>query len=170
MQEEWREIAEFPGYSVSNAGGVRNDDTGRIMARQVNGRGIVYVGVCKRGPDSLVVQHKRSVSVLVAQTFVPQPSEEFDTPIHLDGDRFNNDVTNILWRPRWFAIKYGQQFQQDGPSFNRPVQIIETEEVYESSWDAATKLGLLDREIAMSVMSRCYVWPIFQHFRLLDRK
>lgn len=168
MQEEWREIAEFPGYSVSETGAVRNNDTGRIMARQINSRGIVYVGICKRGPDNLVVQHKRSVTVLVAQNFLPQPSKEFDTPIHLDGDRLNNSVSNILWRPRWFAIKYAQQFQQDGPSFNRPVQIVETEEVYKSSWEAAVTLGLLDREIAMSVMTRCYVWPIFQHFKLVE--
>lgn len=169
MEEAWREIAEFPGYSVSDDGFVRNEYTDRLMARQINGRGIAYVGICKRGPEGLVVQHKRSIAVLVAEAFLPRPSKDFDTPIHLDGDRLNNNVTNILWRPRWFAVKYGQQFQQSGPSFSRPLLLIETEEVYESSWHAATTLGLLDREIAMSVMTRCYVWPIFQHFKLLDR-
>jgi len=167
MYEEWREIAEFPGYSVSNTGCVRNDDSERIMAPQVNGHGITYVGICKRDPGCLVTQYKRSVSVLVAQAFVACPNDSFDTPINLDGDRFNNDSSNILWRPRWFAVKYFQQFQQDSPCFSRPVQVIETEEVYESSWEAATTLGVLDREIAMSIMNRCYVWPIFQHFRLL---
>lgn len=165
MREEWREIAEFPGYSVSDAGSVRNDATGRHMAKQTNGRGIVYVGICKRGSDGLVAQHKRSVAVLVAEAFLPRPHEKFDTPIHLDGDRYNANVSNILWRPRWFAVKYAQQFQQSGPSFSRPLELVETGEVFESSWDAATKLGLLDREIAMSVMTRCYVWPIHQHFR-----
>lgn len=162
MQTEWIEIPEFPGYSVSDTGFVRNDETDRIMTKLVNQRGVVHVGLTKKG-----IQYKRGLSILVAEAFLIRPSFAFDTPINLDGDRYNNHVLNLLWRPRWFAVKYFQQFQQDAPCFNRPVQITETNEVYASSWDASTSLGLLDREVAMSIMSKTYVWPIYQHFRLL---
>lgn len=154
-------IRMFPGYSVSDRGNVRNDETGRFMTRLVNQRGVVHVGLTKNR-----IQYKRALSILVAEAFVPRQSFSFDTPIHLDGDRWNNHADNLLWRPRWFAIKYTLQFQQDAPCFNRPVELIETGDVFKSSWEAATTLGLLDREIAMSIMTQTYVWPIYKRFRL----
>lgn len=162
MQEVWRMITEFPNYSISNTGLVRNEDTGYIMTGLRNQRGIAHVGLTRDR-----VLYKRSIAVLVARMFLAQPNEAFDTPINLDGDRCNNHVDNLMWRPLWFAVKYHQQFQQDGPSFSRPVEIVETGEVFKTSFDAATTLGLLDREIAISVMTKNYVWPINQHFRLV---
>jgi hypothetical protein len=163
MQTQWVEIAQFPGYSVSDTGVIRNDETERIMRVTANTRGIAIVGLTKNG-----VQYKRSVSVLVADTFLMKPRSTFNSPINLDGDRFNNDAANLMWRPRWFAVRYFQQFQQDAPCFSRPVEIIETEELFMSSWEAATTLGLLDREIAISIMTKNYVFPISQRFRLLQ--
>lgn len=161
MQEEWREIASFPGYSVSDTGLVRNDETDRLMAKLVNQRGIVNVGLTKNK-----IQYKRSLAILVAEAFVARPEFEFDTPVQLDGDRLNNRACNLIWRPRWFATRYFRQFLHKTPTILRPVEIIETEEVYRNSWVAATTLGVIDAEIAESVLTRNYVWPLFQHFRL----
>lgn len=170
MQVEWRQIEDFPAYSVSDEGEVRNDETDRYMTKLTNQRGIVHVGLTRAR-----VQYKRSLTVLVADAFVERPRDKsgtirkaFDTPINLDGDRYNNHVSNILWRPRWFATKYYQQFQQDHACFNRPVEIVETGEIFETSFAAATALGILDREIAISVMTKNYVWPINQHFRVVQ--
>jgi hypothetical protein len=170
MQVEWLQIEEFPMYSVSNIGEGRNDETDRYMSKLVNQRGIVNVGLTRDR-----VQYKRSLTLLVAEHFIDKPRdtsgkwlEAFDTPINLDGDRFNNHADNIVWRPRWFATKYYQQFQQSHACFNRPVEIIETGEMFETSFAAATALGLLDREIAISVMTKNYVWPINQHFRVVQ--
>lgn len=164
MQEEWRRIGQFPGYSVSNLGSIRNDQTDRLMSQCVNNRGISTVGLVKSK-----TQYRRSVPLLVAQAFIPRSKteQEFDTPINLDGDRRNNAVSNLLWRPRYFALRYIAQFQQDAPCFSRPVEIIETGEQFNTSWEAATSLGVLDREIAISVMTKNFVWPIFKHFRLV---
>lgn len=168
MQERWRMILEFPNYSISDHGRVRNEDTGRILTRLSNQRGIAHVGLTRSR-----VLYKRSITVLVAEAFlapagdIMDPEGVFDTPIHLDGDRLNSHVKNLMWRPRWFAVKYHLQFQQDGAGLNRPVEIIETGETFKSSWDAATTLGVLDREIVFSVMSKNYVWPLYQAFRLV---
>lgn len=161
MQEEWREIPSFPGYSVSDAGSVRNDETDRLMAKLVNQRGIVNVGLTKNK-----IQYKRALANLVAEAFLIRPSFEFDTPIQLDGNRLNNTASNLLWRPRWFATRYFRQFHHKAASIVRPIEVVETEEVFEDSWAAATSLGVIDVEIAESVMTRNYVWPLFQHFRL----
>lgn len=162
--EEWREIDEFPGYSVSEYGFVRNDETNYQLAILVNQHGVANVGLTKDR-----VQHKRSVALLVATAFLtPHPLEAFDTPINLDGDRRNNRVDNLMWRPRPFAIKYHNQFD-DGKrsSIVRPLQDISTKEVYENSMEAAMANGLLDREIFLAIVNHTYVWPTFQRFRVL---
>lgn len=161
MQEEWRKIAMFPGYSVSTAGSVRNDETDRLLTPQVNQHGVVTVGMTKKK-----VQYKKALNILVAEAFLIRPSFAFDTPVYLDGDRFNARADNLCWRPRWFAIKYYQQFQQDKPCFTRKVQVVETGEVFDTSWQAALTLGALDRDIAFSIVSGAIVPVILQHFCL----
>lgn len=161
MHEEWREIRMFPGYSVSDSGLVRNDETERLLLPQVNQRGIVNVGLTKNR-----VQYKRSLAILVAEAFLMRPGFAFDTPINLDGNRRNNRADNLLWRPRWFATKYFQQFQQTSPCFTRKVQSVETGEVFDTSWQAALTMGALDRDIAFSIVSGAIVPIILQHFCL----
>lgn len=163
MREEWRSIPSFPGYSVSDAGSVRNDETNRLMTKCVNQHGIVNVGLTKNK-----TQYKRALAILVAEAFLIRPGFGFDTPINLDGDRFNNRADNLLWRPRWFATKYFKQFQNSmRPCFNRKVEDVETGEIFSDSWEAATTLGALDRDIAMSILNGSRVRIILHHFRLV---
>jgi hypothetical protein len=151
----------FPDYSVSTAGSVRNDETERLLIPQVNQHGIVHVGLTKNK-----VQYKKALHIIVAEAYLIRPSFTFDTPINLDGDRHNNRADNLLWRPRWFARKYYQQFQQSAPCFTRKVQNVETGEVFDTSWQAALTLGALDRDIAFSIVSGAMVPIILQHFCL----
>jgi len=162
--QEWRAIREFPGYSVSDEGLVRNDDTDRLMARCVNQFDIVHVGLSKLG-----VQYKRSVPILVANAFIKKPRESFTTPINLDGDRWNNRASNILWRPRWFARKYFQQFAFEPAGIRRPIVEVNTGEEFPNSWAAALKYGLLDLEILDAAVNRTYVWPTYQMFEIIRK-
>lgn len=150
---------------MSNFGRIRNDDTDRILTLTVNQHGVVQVGLVRNG-----AQFKRSVALLVAQAFLDPPHPEtFDTPIHLDGDKFNNHIDNLMWRPRWFAVRYQRQFSLNiEPSIPQPIKEIHTRQRFDDSWHAATTFGLLDREILSSVMHRTYVWPTYQQFRVLE--
>jgi hypothetical protein len=162
--QEWREIVGFSGYSVSDDGKVSNDQTGRVMRTTMNTHGIETVGLMQFG-----VQRKRSVAVLVGDAFIRAArSIKFDTPINLDGDRGNNRVSNLAWRPLWFARKYHRQFNVGPQGFVLPVQNIQTEEVYETTWDAATNKGLLEQDIVMSILNRTYVFPLYQMFKVLE--
>lgn len=166
---EFVEIRGFPGYSVNIWGEVRNDATRRILVQTVNNRGLAQVGMMRDG-----VQHKRGIALMVAETFLKPPyPETFDTPIHLDGNKLNNHVENLMWRPRWFAVKYAQQFRHyevHGPYI--PVKIIEVHSKlkFKNSWDAATTFGLIDREIYVNTMNRHYVWPTYQEFRVYNER
>lgn len=161
---EWRAIENFPGYSISDDGDVRNDNTGRLLRLMANQSGLAIVGL-RRG----LTQYKRGVALLVAETYLyfAQPYRTFDTPINLNGDRFDNRVTNLVWRPRWFAAKYFRQFKFGGVCLNEPIEEIHTHEYFKSSRDAATKYGLLEFEIADSTFNRSPVWPTKQEFRRL---
>lgn len=161
--EDWREIEEFPGYSVSNQGRVRNDDRGRVLTRLVNQHGVVHVGLVKGR-----LQYKRGVALLVALAFLPEPYPmTFDTVIHLDGDKLNCRMDNLMWRPRWFAIRFHQQFRRDGMSFTVPIEDTKTGERFKNSMQAVCRYGLLDKEILTAVAQQTYVWPTYQTFRVV---
>lgn len=164
MLEEWAELQEFPGYSVSTFGRVRNDTTEKLKKASPNQQGIESVLFFKDGD-----QYRRSLSVLVAKTFIPQPQFNFNTPIHLDGDFGNHHVMNLAWRPRWFALKYYRQFRRGYfPSVNEAIQDADTGEIYTNSMAAATEFGLIDVEIFLAMANRTVVFPTNQRFQLVD--
>jgi NUMOD4 motif len=164
MTELWMPIENFPEYSVSSYGRIRADKTGRILALNENQFGLLQVGLMRDG-----IQHHRSVPLLVAKAFIPQPTGPFDTPINLDGDRHHNYVENLAWRPRWFAIKYNQQFRHpyENP-IQAPLEDIKTGEVSENSTECAKRYGLLESDLVLSVLNRTYVWPTYQEFRIVQ--
>jgi len=162
LEEDWFEIDFFPGYSVSHTGLVRNDRSpDHYLTRLANQSGVAYVGLSRDGK-----QHNRSVALLVAESFLPRHEyPAFDTPIHLDGDRTNNHVQNLMWRPRWFAVTYHQQFFTDQRGIHPSIQEIDTGEKFKSSWDAVVKYGLWHKEIVRSTIDGRTVWPTHQRFR-----
>ena len=164
MLENWRTIENFPEYAVSDHGRVRSNKSGRILSLNDNQFGVVQVGLMRDG-----VQYHRSVPLLVAKAFIPIPGIPFDTPINLDGDRHNNRVENLTWRPRWFAIRYNQQFRRpyENPIDARIID-LKTQEVSENSFECACRYGLLERDLVLSILNRTYVWPTYQEFGILE--
>lgn len=161
---EWRQVPEFPRYSVSPDGDVRNDETGRILAQSINPQGVPIVGMMLDGK-----QYKRSVPVLVAELYLEEPEKEtFDTPIHMDGNRSNCAVENLQWRPRWFAIFYHQQFHDEHEGFVVPIRNDDTGEEFPNSWEAALHYGLVERELVNSILQRTWVFPILHRFSVIQ--
>ena len=158
------EVEAFPGYMIGEHGCVCNYETGRALAIMRNKEGVHNVGMSRD-----LKQYKRSISLLVAKNFLKSPLHAaFDTPINLDGDRSNNHVDNLIWRPRWFAVKYHQQFPNNKQGINRPIIETQSGERFENSWEAAIKYGLLDQEILAATMNRTYVWPTYQTFQVIE--
>jgi hypothetical protein len=164
MVENWKSIDLFPGYSVSDRGLIRTDKSERYLRLNVNQYGVVQVGLMRNGR-----QYHRSVPLLVAKAFLPPVGGPFDTPINLDGDRLNNDVRNLAWRPRWFAIKYNRQFRYPYPNpILVPIVDLKSGEISENSLECAKKNGLLEEDLVLSILNRTYVWPTYQEFGLLE--
>jgi hypothetical protein len=94
--------------------------------------------------------------------------EEFDHVIQLDGDRSNCRADNLMWRPRWFAIRYHRQWRTPHPyRVADPIYDVATELVYDGTAGVAITFGLLEKEILFSILNRTYVWPTYQQFGLL---
>lgn len=164
MIEQWKIIDWFTDYSVSNFGNVRNDKTGRIMSSSPNQFGVLQVGLMKNG-----TQYHRSVPLLVAKAFLPIEPGPFDTPINLDGDRLNNHIDNLAWRPRWFAVKYNRQFRYPSElHISRPIVDLKTGEISSNSLECAKRYGLLEEEVVLAITNRTYVWPTYQEFRVSE--
>lgn len=160
----WAQIEGFPDYSVSDQGEVRHEANQRLLKITMNQYFVPYVGLVRD-----FEQKKRSVARLVANAFLPRDLEAFDTPINLDGDRLNCALWNLMWRPRWFAIRYNQQFRDPYKNrVNRPLRAVDFTEVHSSSIEAAMRYGLLERDIVLSLHNGTWVWPTYQTFELVE--
>lgn len=163
-EELWKVIRDFPKYSVSTTGRVRRDESGRILAQSPNQYGVVSVGLMRGN-----TQFRRSVPLLVAKAFIPHPFGPFDTPINLNGNRYDNRIENLVWRPRWFAVQYNHQFKEPyGYPITRPLRDVKTEIEYENSWDVATKHGLLEKDVVLSILNNTVTWPTYQSFEVIE--
>lgn len=159
-QLEWMPISEFPDYLVSNLGDVVNGKTGRWIQLSATQRGTTKVGLVHHGK-----QYTRSVSVLVAEAFVPGRDEIYDTPIHLDGDKTNCRADNIAWRPRWFALAYAQQFNNISDNDRLgPLRDITTDQRYYDIVEAGTLHGLLFKDVRRAIVMKESVFPTIQRF------
>ena len=159
--ERWKPIQDFEDYLVSDLGMItRSRTTNRTLSYHRNQRGILSVTLRRGG-----VQYRRSVAGIVARAFVPNCGGkwdvEFNTPIHLDGDKDNCAADNLAWRPRWFAIRFHQQFDSIPPAWRNPVVDLDTGTTYDSLVDAAKTHGFLMRGLiprANGIIERS-PWP-----------
>ena len=147
--EEFRVIPEFPRYSVSNYGRVRNERTGRIMAESPNQFGDFSVGLTDGHG-----QFRRSVRLLVARAFVEGEDSKFNTAMLLDGNKRNLRADNIVWRPRWFAWEYTRQFNSDYTWYESGPIIDDYGVEYETVFSAAVTNGELCVDIYQSLYDR----------------
>lgn len=160
MEVEWISLEEFPRYAISNYGDILNELTGRYMKPNKTMQGTVKIGFMRDGR-----QYTRSVGVLVAEHFVPGRDEIFDTPIHLDGNPENNRADNLVWRPRWFACQYTNQFNILAPQdYYGPVRDINTGELYHGIYEAGVVNGLLFKDVRRSIIMKESVFPTIQRF------
>ena len=169
--EEWVRLEDFPMYKISDLGNIVNDTNGRLVATSLTKQGAVKVGLQHAGK-----QYTRGVAVLVAKVFVPGADEHFNTPIHLDADQRNCEATNLMWRPRWFAYKYHQQFTDlhrdrlETYSVMGPVIDLDNRTLYQSVLETAQTNGLLMFDIHMNAHKWAigdrthFNWPTHQRF------
>lgn len=161
MSDDWRPVPGFPKYCVNALGQVRHIRTERIVTPQLTKQGVAYVSLVRETSH----QYKRSLALLVARAFIPQPSVQFDTPITLNGDRLDCSVENLMWRPRWFALQYHRQFRER--YFHPilvPIRDLDTGCIFRDGLDACSTLGLLERDLHLSIENHTVAFPVMHRF------
>lgn len=92
---EFREIRGFERYSVSNDGIVINNITGQILSQRKATNGYMRVNL-RHGNVRYEKPKTRAVHRLVAEAFLPLITGK-DYVNHIDGDKHNNNVSNLEW-------------------------------------------------------------------------
>ena len=164
MQEKWLPIEDFPDYAVSSLGRVCNLRRDTLLTPSINAQGIVRVAMYHPGGRLT----SRSLAVLVAEAFLPRESEHFDTPIQLNGDRQDCCVDNLMWRPRWFAVRFHKQFYvEDFIHIRRIFREVTTGEVFNNYVEPCSRYGLYYLDIIKSYLNGDWVFPTHQIFELV---
>lgn len=134
--ETWKQVQSLPGYSVSDKGRIRKDSTGQIMVLSKNG------GYCR-------ITISKHVHRLVAEAFLDKPDNERCWVDHIDGDRANNDVSNLRWvTPSENAYAFGYKSRIENKRRKVIASHVDgTEIVFNSRQDAANYFGCSDSEI-----------------------
>lgn len=89
--EEWKTIAEFPCYEISNKGNVRNARNGYLRKPSVGKRGYYVFSMRKNGKTYL-----RTLHVMLARAFIENPNN-YPCVNHIDGNKLNCDLSNLEW-------------------------------------------------------------------------
>lgn len=145
---QWRPISGFPPYEVSDEGTVRNGDSGHVLGIYDNGGGVKQV-VLRRDYKN----HARAVHRLVAEAFL-DPAPDDCVPMLIDGDHNNMRPDNLVWKPRWYAVKWTRQRRQVEPRDHRPILHVKTGVVYQNALECARSIGGLEDLVILTAQSR----------------
>ncbi len=169
--ELWKTIIGFEGYyEVSNTGKVRSVDRticdkngnpralkGREMkltrTKGKDGNGYIVVNLRKLGTSEVSFVH-----VLVATAFIPNPCH-YPMVNHIDGDKTNNDVSNLEWTTYSYNNLHALYHHLRKPRGTPVMQMTEDGdiiEVYASASEAERITGISAKSILQCVNLQIY--------------
>lgn len=163
--EDPRPIEGFPDYVVDRDGTVYTAWKSRPRKPSFTREGAVKITLYRDGKA-----YTKSLALLVAKAHLynDHDPEIFDTPIHLDNDLSNNHVDNLAWRPRWFAVKYQQQYWHPEYRYAKVrVQDEKTGVIYDNLMDPCQTFGLLAVDVLNSCTRGTHVFPKWKVFRFV---
>lgn len=161
----WRKIEEFPRYSVSDEGQVRNDKTGRILKAHHDRFGYLQLNLSNAG-----VKKKKYVHRLAAEAFIPNPDGKPEVN-HKDGNKENCAVSNLEWVTphenrlhmyRVLGVEPNRPTEEHLDRIHKlckiatskPVRCVETGIEYDSMRTAASSTGTTEQKISYAVKNR----------------
>lgn len=89
--EIWQTIKNFPKYSISTCGRVKNIITNKIIKHSINNTGYYLINLYND-----IIHRSYTVHRLVALHFISNPNN-YKVVDHRDRNKFNNNVENLRW-------------------------------------------------------------------------
>lgn len=162
--EEWRIIEEFPTYSVSNKGNVKNNKNNYIMQGGYDRDGYrqVTLSVNKK-------QYNRRICRLVAIAFIPNPNN-LPQVNHKDENKENDLASNLEWCTSLYNNNYGTK----GQATRRMVKCIETGKIYNGVRVASRESNIPHQNIGKACKNGCiaggYHWEYIEEEKMEKSK
>ena len=96
---EWIILNEFPIYEINKLGQVRNIKTGKILSQSLSTNGYYQINIANKC---------RRTHRLLAETFIKNP-DNLETVNHIDGNKLNNNLSNLEWISRSDNVKHSRE-------------------------------------------------------------
>ena len=144
--ELWRKVPFLNGdIEVSTFGRIRNVKTNCIRATPTGKRGYPVFSIRENGKQKLITVHR-----CVATAFIPNP-KNFSQVNHKDGDKNNNNVSNLEWvssRENMIHARTTGLHVSDGDKAVVQIKDGQTIAVYKSMSEASRITGINRSNIA----------------------
>ena len=124
--EQWKTINGYENYEVSTAGNVRNK-SGKVLKQGKTDDGYALVKLHKSDKQKYFQVHR-----LVADAFIPNPNG-YETVDHIDGNKLNNDASNLQWMSRGNNVRKGNY---------KKVYCYELDQTFDSIMEAEQETGI----------------------------
>ena len=151
--EKWTEVLSNSNYDVSNTGKVKRSGSDKDCSVR-DKKGYLAVDLYRDGRRKTERVHR-----LVAEAFVPNPDNKPEVN-HIDGNRYNNNASNLEWVTHKENVHHAWDNGLARPSYGmlgknnpnsgrkgKPIRIVETGEVFESSLDCERAIDGNNRHI-----------------------
>lgn len=145
--EVWKDVKGYEGrYQISNRGRVKSLPIDEKFCKRTE-EVIMRTFTCGSGYQEVIFTSRRKrkpmlIHRMVAEAFIANPDEKKEVN-HKDGNKMNNDVTNLEWVTPSENIRHSYDVLLNKPPHTRKVTCIETKEVFVSIKEAADRYGLL---------------------------
>lgn len=144
--EIWKPVPDWEDrYEISNFGRVRNIETGKLKAFDINNYGYKRLQCYRDGK-----QKKYFVHILVAKLFVPGYKPGYVVN-HIDGDKTNNHWTNLEWvtktRNGKHAFELGLKVKKRSKITVKVVYSDGKECMFDSIAEFSRSVGICDKRI-----------------------
>lgn len=148
---EWRDIAGFNKYEISNEGKVKNKNSGKELKPQYDGKywriGLTVdtkneAGKC---PQQLLALHR-----LIAAAFIENEDERQRYIDHIDSNRDNFDIKNL----RWVSASENKTFGHDTKGRKAVLQLNMQGELIRR-WESATAIKEAHPDFSVHHISSC---------------
>ncbi len=161
LKEVWELVKDNENYEVSTYGNIRRSNNHKIKQPILDQRGYYKVDLYKDGKRKTKRIHRA-----VMEAFVECDDPNNKQINHIDGNKLNNEITNLEWctgsenmkhayktglidinkikgRPSPMKGRKNPNAGRDG----KPIRIVETGEEFDSAADCEKKLGIRSKGI-----------------------
>lgn len=142
IEEIWKIIEEFPLYSVSNKGRIKNNKNDYILVGGLDRDGYRQVTLQKENTEK---QFCRRVCRLVAKAFIDNPNN-YPVVNHKDENKSNDNIDNL----EWCTVKYNNNYGNKNNTLRKKVKCLETNQEYAGTREAERQTNICHTLISFS--------------------